>query len=99
MIMTVVSVKRANGTYEGKDYDNTVVYGFVQNSTNKQVLCGDEVEMCKFKTSVFAEALERNIKAIDNPAFKDVQGLCGLIIKPEYNKFGGCDDFVVQPLS
>lgn len=98
MVMEVICVKRSSGEYEGRAYDNTLVYGFVRNSQNKQILCGDEVEMCKFKTSAFAEALERNINAVDNSDFKDVKGLLGLLIKPEYNKFGSCEDFFVQPL-
>lgn len=98
MVMEVICVKRSNGEYEGRAYDNTLIYGIVRNSENKQILCGDEVEMCKFKTPVFAEALERSIKAANNSDFKDVKGLLGLLIKPEYNKFGTCDDFFVQPL-
>lgn len=95
MIMAIKSIKRSSGTYEGRDYDNTLVFGFVLNSNNEQILCGEEVEICKFKTPVFAEALDRNIKALDDPNIKGVADLAGLLFTPVYNKFGGCDDFML----
>lgn len=95
MTMTIQSIKRVSGTYEGRNYDNTVVSGFVLNSTNEQVLCGNEIEVCKFKTPVFAEALDRNIKALNDPKIKSAVDLAGVLITPVYNKFGGCDDFTL----
>lgn len=91
MTIQIKSVKRASGTYEGRNYDNTIVYGFVQNSGNKQILCGDEVEMCKFKTEVFNAALDRQSLIAPN-----VGALKDKLMTPVYNKFGGCDDFILQ---
>lgn len=95
MVMTIKSIKRKKGTYEGRDYDNVEVSGFVVNSVNEQVICGEEIETCKFKAAVFADALERNIKALNSPHVKDVSTLYGLLFSPVYNKFGNCDDFSV----
>ncbi len=93
MTITIQSIKRSKGTYEGTAYDNTLVTGFVVNSTNEQVLCGEEVEICKFKTPAFNEALSRNLTALGVPEISEVKHLQGLLLSPVYNKFGGCDDF------
>ena len=96
MTITVISIKRKKGTFEGRDYDNTEVCGFVQNSTNEQVLCGQEVEICKFKTPVFTESLERNVAALNSPNVKETKDLVGLNFVPVYNKFGNCEDFILS---
>lgn len=93
MVMTIKSIKRKKGTYEGRDYDNIEVSGFVQNSANEQVICGEEIEVCKFKAGAFVEALDRNITALNSPNVKDIKSLYGLLFSPVYNKFGNCDDF------
>lgn len=96
MTMTIQSIKRASGTYEGRNYDNIVVSGFVLNSMNQQVLCGEEIEVCKFKTPVFTESLDRNLKALGVPEINGISHLKGLLFSPVYNKFGGCDDFTLS---
>ena len=96
MTITVISIKRKKGTYEGRDYDNTEVFGFVQNSTNEQLVCGQEVEVCKFKTPAFDESLERNLSALNSPNVKSVTDLVGLNFVPVYNKFGNCEDFMLS---
>lgn len=94
MTMKVIGIKRANGSYEGRDYDNTILYGIVENSSNASIIAGAEVEQCKFKTSVFTESLNRVIKDLKLADFKDVNGLIGMRVQPIYNKYGGCDDFL-----
>ena len=96
MTMTIQSIKRKKGIFQDKPYDNIEVSGFVLNSTNEQVLCGNEIETCKFKTQAFTECLDRNIKAIGDPDIKDVTDLVGLCFVPVYNKFGNCDDFTLS---
>lgn len=91
MTIQIKSVKRASGTYEGRNYDNTIIYGFVQNSQNKQILAGDEIELCKFKTEVFNAALDRQSAIAPN-----IASLIDKQMTPVYNKFGGCDDFILQ---
>lgn len=91
MTIQIKSVKRASGTYEGRNYDNTIIYGFVQNSQNKQILAGDEIELCKFKTEVFNAALDRQ-----SAIAPSVASLIDKQMTPVYNKFGGCDDFILQ---
>ena len=40
-------------------------------------------------------ALDRNIKALNDPSIKSAADLAGVLITPVYNKFGGCDDFTL----
>ena len=94
MVIQIKSIKHASGTYEGRNYDNTVVYGFVQNSQNKQVILGDEIEVCKFKTDVFNSALDRQSNIAPN-----IGALKDMFMTPVYNKYGGCDDFILQPVT
>lgn len=91
MIIQIKCIKRSSGIYEGRPYDNTLVYGFIQNSQNKQVLTGDEIDLCKFKTETFNAALDRQSDIAPN-----VAALIDKHMTPVYNKFGGCDDFILQ---
>lgn len=91
MTIQIKCIKRSSGVFEGRSYDNTIVYGFVRNSQNEQVLAGDEIEFCKFKTSVFNAALDRQSAIAPN-----VAALIDKQMTPVYNKFGGCDDFILQ---
>lgn len=91
MIIQIKCIKRSSGIYEGRPYDNTLVYGFIQNSQNKQVLAGDEIELCKFKTEAFSAALDRQSAIAPN-----IASLIDKQMTPVYNKFGGCDDFILQ---
>lgn len=92
----VQSVKRSKGTYEGKDYDNTVVYGFVVGTPSESWLVGPEVIVAKFKSPAFAEALERNIKAINSPNVENVKDLAGLKMALVFDRFGNCEDFILS---
>ncbi len=88
------SVKHSSGIYEGRPYDNTIIYGFVQNSQNKLVLVGDEIEVCKFKTADFNASLDCQSSIAPN-----IASLKDMFMSPVYNKFGGCDDFILQPVT
>lgn len=91
MALIVRSAKRKQGTFEGKTYDNVVIFCENPDSTNPQMLFGAEEEELKIKMTAFAEAFERN----KENGFSLVQEMRGSLIQPVYDKWGNVQDFTL----
>ena len=53
MICTIIGIKRQAGKYEGYDYDNTTIYGTMEEKNTTGLKCGE----FKFKTSKLPESI------------------------------------------
>lgn len=95
MAMTVISVKRSSGEYEGNKYDNYMLYAMNPETTNPKVLAGCEVEQIKIKADAFPLILGRALGALGDPKLTDVKDIIGLYISPVYGKFGVVTDFTL----
>lgn len=93
-VYSIISIVRKKGSYEGKDYDNVLVYGEnVDGGKYVKPLCGSEVEMMKSKYEAFAVTLGRCINTLNSDKIKGVADLLGVYIQPIYNKYGQMEDF------
>ncbi len=99
--MQIMTIKESQGKFEGSEYHNFTLY-CVNPVPSKGVIFGPTIEVIKIKAEDFSSALERNLKALNNPAVKSVEDLSGLMIRPFYSKFGGqgivysADDFILS---
>lgn len=93
MAMQIVALKRKNGSYEGRTYDNFYLTVTDYTSTNQALVFGPDVDNIKIKAEDFKTELGRNIGALNNPSIQKVQDIEGLLINPIYNKFGTCTGF------
>ncbi|MGN0686487.1 MAG: hypothetical protein ACI4KA_00105 [Oscillospiraceae bacterium] len=91
MALYVMSAKRKQGTFEGKTYDNVIIFCENPESTNEQLLFGAEEKQLKIKMDAFTEAFNRN-KA---NGFAMVQEMKGAIIQPVYDEWGNVQDFTL----
>ena len=91
MALFVRSAKRKQGKFEGKEYDNIVIYAENPDSTNQQLLFGPETKELKIKKAAFDEAFRRN-KA---NGFAMIQEMEGAIIQPVYDEWGNVEDFTL----
>ena len=90
-MLIVRSAKQKQGTFEGKAYDNVIIFAEDVNSTNKQLLFGPEMKQLKIKTEAFKEAFNRN-KA---NGFAMIPEMQGAIINPVYDEWGNVQDFTI----
>ena len=93
MALQITSLKRKNGTFEGRSYDNYYIYTTDYASTNQALVFGPDIDTIKIKAEDFAQELGRNIAVLANPNIKKVNDIEGLLIAPNYNKFGTCVGF------
>ncbi len=96
MALQIVSCKRKTGTFEGKQYDNFNLVCADYLSTNATLIFGPDIEELKIKADAFMQALGRNFAALgDKYKGANVHALEGMLITPNYNKFGQCVDFTL----
>lgn len=95
MALQITAIKRKNGSYEGKFYDNYYIYTTDYSSTNTALVFGPDIDTIKIKAEDFAQELGRNIAVLGNPNIQKVQDIEGLLINPIYNKFGTCTGFTL----
>lgn len=91
MALYVRSAKQKQGTFEGRAYDNIIIFAENPDSTNQQLLFGPEEKQLKIKTAAFHEAFTRN-KA---NGFTMVKEMEGAIIQPVYDEWGNVVDFTL----
>lgn len=97
MALQIISCKRKTGTYEGKSYDNFNLMCADYLSTNESLVFGPDIEELKIKADNFMTALGRNFAALgDKYKTATVRDLEGMLIIPQYNKFGQCVDFTLS---
>lgn len=88
MAMQIVNLKRKNGEYEGRKYDNFNITTVDYESINSALVFGPDVDELKIKADVFLSELDRNIGALASPDVKEAKDIEGLFIAPFYNKYG-----------
>ena len=93
MALKILNCKRKTGEYEGRKYDNVVFCAIDENSTNRQLLFGPDVENLKIKADDFSVSFARNAETLDY--VNTVQDMQGLFIIPVYDKYGNMADFTL----
>ncbi len=96
MAMQITALKRKTGTFEGRTYDNYYLTVTDYGSTNSALVFGPDVDTIKIKAEDFATELGRNFGALNNPNIQKVTDIEGMLIVPNYNKFGTCVGFVLS---
>ena len=79
MALIVRSAKQKQGEFQGRAYDNIVIFCEATESDNKQLLFGKEMKQLKIKTSAFYEAFGRN----KPNGFGMVQEMQGAVIQQD----------------
>lgn len=96
MAWQIISLKRKQGTFEGRSYDNFYIDIADYSSTNSSLIFGPDTDTLKIKADDFATELGRNVALLDNPKIKGAKDIEGLLIAPNYNKFGTCTGFTLS---
>lgn len=95
-MLQIISCKRKNGEFQGRAYDNVVLYCADYDSTNRALVFGPEIKEAKIKFENFGVILGRNIGALNDKSIKDVKDIEGLGIVLVYNEFGNVVDFTLH---
>lgn len=96
MKMTVLGLRRKQGVFEGKPYDNFMIYVAIDNPADTTMIAGTDVESFKIKSDDFLMACARNIQALGNPKITAAKDFIGLLFSPAYSKIQGVTtDFVL----
>lgn len=91
IMLIVRSAKRKTGTFEGKAYDNVVIFAEDNASTNQQLLFGPECKQLKIKADAFSIAFGKS----SANGFSKVPDMEGAIIQPVYDEWGNMQDFTL----
>lgn len=94
MALKILTAKHKKGEYQGRSYDNVLLFAVDESSMNEQLFFGPDVEQMKIKYAAFCDIVSRLSQAHDY--VKNVRDLEGLFIIPVYDKFGNVTDFSVS---
>lgn len=88
-MMTIIGLKRKNGVYQGKPYDNFFVDVLITGVNDSTVIAGGDIAEFKIKGEDFLFALTRNIAALNDPNVKEAKDIVGLLFSPAFSKIQG----------
>lgn len=88
-MMTIIGLKRKNGTYQGKPYDNFFVDVLISGVNDPTVIAGGDIAEFKIKQEDFVMALTRNIAALNDSNIKEAKDIIGLLFAPAFSKYQG----------
>lgn len=89
MTMTVVGLKRKNGVFKEKPYDNYFLEILIEDNGSSALIAGGEFSELKMKAYDFNMAFARNVQALNNPNIRDLKDIVGLRIAPGYPIYPG----------
>mgnify|MGYP001037496745 CR=1 FL=1 len=89
IMMTIIGLKRKNGTYQGKPYDNFFVDVLITGVNDPTVIAGGDIAEFKIKQEDFIMALTRNLGVLNDPNVKEAKDIVGLLFAPAFSKFQG----------
>lgn len=87
--MTIFSIGRSKGNYQGNDYDN-ILFQCFSDYTSKSHLAGTPAETLKVKADVVIDSLGKSLSSVN------WDDLIGMDILPQFNKFGQVSSFVLS---
>lgn len=88
-MMTIIGLKRKNGTYQGKSYDNYYIDVLITDVNDPSVIAGGDIAEFKIKQEDFIMALSRNLAMLGDPNIKEAKDIVGLHFNPAYSKIQG----------